>query len=141
MLAGFDVKKDDQIAYTLLRVVVGINLMMHGVSRMLAGPAAFAAKLTEQFTHTPLPLWSVRGFGLILPFCEGVLGLLLLIGLRTRAALIGSGILIAVLTFGSALMQDWAAAATQLVYALIFSILLFLRRYNGFSVDAWMERE
>jgi thiosulfate dehydrogenase [quinone] large subunit len=41
-----------------------------------------------------------------------------------------------VLTFGSALVQDWSAAGTQLMYALIFSVLMFLRRYNGWSLDA-----
>jgi thiosulfate dehydrogenase [quinone] large subunit len=124
----------------VLRVIVGVNLTMHGVSRMLAGPAVFAAKLMDQFAHAPLPWWSVRGFRLVLPFIEGLLGLLLLVGLRTRAALIGASLLSAVLTFGSALAQDWSAAGSQLVYALIFSLLLFLRRYNGWSLDGWMAR-
>lgn len=126
---------DERLAYALLRMVVGVNLLMHGVSRMLAGPAAFAGKLTEQFARTPLPAWSVRSFGILLPAVEGLIGMLLLIGFRTRAALIAGGILIGVLTFGSALAQDWAAAGTQLVYALVFSALLFLRRYNAWCLD------
>ena len=53
---------DQRLAYALLRMVVGLNLLMHGVSRMLAGPGTFAAKLAGQFAHAPLPAWSVWSF-------------------------------------------------------------------------------
>jgi thiosulfate dehydrogenase (quinone) large subunit len=140
-MASVEVEGNDgQIAYALLRIVVGTNLMMHGVSRMMAGPSEFAAKLVEQFAHSPLPAWSVWGFGLVLPSIEGLLGLLILSGLRTRAALIAGSALIVVLTFGSALVQDWSAAGIQLNYALVYSLLIFLRRYNEWSVDGWMSK-
>jgi thiosulfate dehydrogenase [quinone] large subunit len=131
---------DERIAYAVLRIAVGINLLMHGVSRMIAGPGEFAAKLVMQFSHAPLPAWSVWFFGLILPSIEALLGLLILIGLRTRAALIAASLLIALLTFGSALLQDWAAAGTQLTYALVYSTLIFLHRHNGYSIDSWISR-
>jgi thiosulfate dehydrogenase [quinone] large subunit len=132
--------QDQRIAYALLRIVVGVNLTMHGVSRMLVGPGAFAARLVGQFAHSPLPAWSVWGFGMVLPAIEALLGMLLLIGLRTRATLIAGMLLIMVLTFGSALVQDWPAAGLQLTYALVYSALLFLLRYNGWSLDACIDR-
>jgi thiosulfate dehydrogenase [quinone] large subunit len=132
---------DQRLAYALLRIVVGLNLMMHGLSRMLIGPGVFASKLVGQFAHAPLPVWSIWSFGMVLPAVEALLGLLLLIGLRTRAALVAGSLLIMVLTFGSGLVQDWPAAGLQLTYALIYSVLLFLLRYNGWSVDAWMARQ
>jgi thiosulfate dehydrogenase [quinone] large subunit len=132
---------DERTAYALLRAVVGTNLLMHGVSRTMAGSGEFAAKLVMQFEHTPLPAWSIWAFGLTLPSIEGILGILLLIGLRTKATLIAASLLILVLTFGSALLQDWPAAGTQLTYALVYSALLFLRRYNGWSVDSWMAKD
>ena len=64
---------DQRTAYALLRIVVGLNLMMHGISRMVAGPGEFAAKLVMQFSHAPLPAWSVWLFGLTLPTIEGLL--------------------------------------------------------------------
>ncbi|WP_348266389.1 DoxX family membrane protein [Edaphobacter paludis] len=140
MRTTFD-SSDQRLAYALLRMVVGLNLMMHGVSRMLAGTDKFAAHMVGQFTHSPLPGWSVWDFGMVLPAMEALLGLLLLIGLRTRAALVAGSLLIMVLTFGSALAQDWPAAATQLNYALVYSALLFLLRYNGWSLDACMVRD
>jgi thiosulfate dehydrogenase [quinone] large subunit len=129
---------DERIAYALLRVVAGVNLLMHGVSRTLAGPANFAGKLVDQFAMTRLPPWSVWGFGLLLPSVEMLLGALLLPGVRTKPVLIGCGVLMVVLTIGSALVQDWSATGWQLVYGLVFSVLLFMRRYNGWSVDSWM---
>jgi thiosulfate dehydrogenase (quinone) large subunit len=132
--------RERRTAYALLRVVVGVNLMMHGISRIISGPGEFAAKLVIQFTHAPLPAWSVWGFALILPSIEGILGLLILIGLRTRAALIAAGILIAILTFGTTLVQDWNTTAIQLTYAITYAALLFLGRYNGWSIDSWIAR-
>ena len=127
--------KDEKIAYALLRVVTGANLLMHGASRLIAGQSAFATHLTEQFAHSQLPQWSVSAFGRVLPPVEGLLGLLLLIGWKTRTALIAASLLMIALTFGSSLVQDWNAAGMQLMYALVFSVLMFLRRYNGWSID------
>jgi thiosulfate dehydrogenase (quinone) large subunit len=132
--------RERRTAYALLRLAVGVNLTMHGISRMISGPGEFAAKLVIQFTHAPLPAWSVWGFALMLPSIETILGLLILLGLRTRAALIAATLLIPVLTFGSALVQDWNSAGIQLTYAMAYSALLFLRRYDGWSIDAWMGR-
>jgi thiosulfate dehydrogenase (quinone) large subunit len=140
MMQAASESSDERLAYALLRIVVGANLMMHGISRMIAGTGEFAAKLVMQFAHAPLPAWSVWAFGLVLPAIEGGLGLLLLIGLRTRAVLIAAMLLIMVLTFGSSLLQDWSAAGIQLTYAAIYAALLFLRRYNSRSADAWMAR-
>lgn len=130
--------RDERLAYALLRVAVGTDLMMHGISRMLAGPGEFAAKLVMQFAHAPLPSWSVWVFGLILPAIEGILGLILLLGLRTRATLVAASMLVLVLTFGSSLLQDWSVVNIHLAYAAVYSALLFLRKYNAWSVDAWI---
>jgi thiosulfate dehydrogenase (quinone) large subunit len=132
--------RERRTAYALLRLAVGVNLTMHGVSRMISGPGEFAAKLVIQFTHAPLPAWSVWGFALMLPSIETILGLLILLGLRTRAALIAASLLIVVLTFGSALVQDWNATGIQLTYAIAYAALLFLSRYNSWSIDAWLRR-
>ncbi|HZD47133.1 MAG TPA: DoxX family membrane protein [Silvibacterium sp.] len=131
--------RNESLAYALLRLIVGMNMTMHGVSRLTAGPAQFAAKMTTQFSHSPLPSWSVWAFAMAVPPIEGLLGFLLLIGLRTRAALIAGLVWVLVLTFGSSLIQDWQAAQAQLTYALAYAALLFLLRFNAWSVDGWMD--
>jgi thiosulfate dehydrogenase [quinone] large subunit len=77
----------------------------------------------------------VYGFGLALPWVEAVLGFLVLVGLRTRSALIGGSTLIFVLTFGSTLRQDWESAGLQLIYAGIYAALLSYRNRNIYSLD------
>jgi thiosulfate dehydrogenase [quinone] large subunit len=136
MRNGFQLK-DERLGYALLRVVLGVNLLMHGVGRILMGAGEFAFKLQTQFAHSPLPSWSVRSFGVVLPGIECLLGALM-VGLRTRAALIATGALMALLTFGSGLIQDFTAAGTQLIYAAIIAALVALVRFDGWSADAWM---
>lgn len=128
-------QSDRRIAYALLRAIIGVNLAVHGISRLLAGPHAFAASLVTQFHVTPLPPWSVSAFGLILPWVEAVLGLLILLGLATRYALIAASITILVLTFGSTLRQDWESAGLQLIYAAVYAALLAFRSENLYSLD------
>jgi thiosulfate dehydrogenase [quinone] large subunit len=133
--------RDKVTAYALLRITLGTNIAMHGVSRVIAGPAVFSTKLATQFAASPLPQPLVHAFGQSLPWLETLFGLLLLIGLRTRAALIGGALLMLVLTFGSSLIQDWQAASTQLIYAAVYAALLFLLRFNGWSIDALLDRK
>ena len=126
------------IAYLLLRVTIGMNICVHGVSRIFAGPSAFAHSLIAPFQKTPLPTWVVLGFGLLLPWFEAILGLSVLIGLRTRLALIAGSILLIVLTFGSTLRQDWESAGLQLIYASIYAALLAFLNKNTYSLDAFL---
>jgi len=140
MTAEAQMERDRILAYALLRIVLGINILMHGVSRIYAGVSVFAGSLLPQFEKTPLPASMVHAFGVTLPFAETVLGALLLFGLSTRYACALGLLLLAVLTFGSALHQDWNTAGIQLVYALVYAALLGLRRYDKLSVDGWLHR-
>ncbi len=127
--------KDRRIAYFLLRVILGLNIFMHGLSRLLAGSAVFVTKITTQFAHTPLPHEGLVAFAILLPWVEALLGFLLLVGLWTRFALIAGSLLMLILTFGSTLVQDFGIAGLQLTYAIAYSGLLFLLRYNRYSID------
>ena len=124
------------IGYSLLRATLGLNIFFHGVSRLVAGVGSFAAGLVKMFHATPLPATLVRLFGYTLPWMEATVGLLVLIGLGTRYALAVGALLIFVLTFGTTLRQDWDTAGLQLGYALVFSLLLIWREWNGLSLDA-----
>ena len=137
MGAGFELK-DERLGYAFLRVVLGANLLMHGVGRMLMGPGEFGFSLRTEFMHSRLPAQAVWVFGTVLPGIECLLGALILFGLRTRAALIASGALMVVLTFGSGLIRDFTAEGTQLMYAVIIATLVALVRFDGWSADAWM---
>ena len=133
--------KDERLGYVLLRLAFAFNMLMHGVSRILMGPGDFAFKLQTQFANSMLPAAGVRVFGILLPGVEALLGFLILIGLRTRVALVAVSLLMMVLMFGAAMIQDWSAAGTQLVYAAIVSGLIVLQRFDGWSVDVWLRRK
>lgn len=113
---------DAQRAHLILRVTLGLNIATHGLAR-IGHPAAFADALVRDFQTTWLPAWSVRAFALPLPFLELAVGLAVLIGLRTRAALAVGGAMIAALTFGACLRESWEIAGLQVVYALAYYVL------------------
>jgi len=126
---------DFSLAYALLRATLGVNIAMHGISRILAGVGVFAAGVEKQFAATPLPHFAVRAFAVSLPWAEAVIGLLVLLGVVTRWALVAGTLLILVLTFGSTLHQDWEVAGLQLIYALVYAILIALLKHNSIALD------
>jgi len=128
------------LAYLLLRATLGLNILIHGVTRLLSGPRQFATFLVHAFQATPLPPSLVTTFGYSLPWIEALLGLLLLVGLFTRPALIGGTLLILLLTFGTTLRQDWETAGLQLIYAVIYTLLLALHAGNRYSLDPVLRR-
>jgi len=132
--------RDMQLAYLLLRLTLGLNILLHGLSRILAGPSHFAASLVPEFAKTPLADWAVYDFGLILPWAEGLLGLLLLLGLVTRWTLVAGSLLMLTLTFGTTLRQDWPSAGLQLIYSIVYAALLAFRSLNLYSVDSLLHR-
>ncbi|MGB8536202.1 MAG: hypothetical protein WCD57_07300, partial [Acidobacteriaceae bacterium] len=79
-------------------------------------------------------------FGLSLPWIESIVGLLILVGVATRYVLFFGGLLIAVLTFGTTLMQQWEISGTQLIYAVAFSLLLVWRRHDLLSIDGLLAK-
>jgi thiosulfate dehydrogenase (quinone) large subunit len=129
-------QRDAAIAYLLLRATLGLNICLHGVTRIAAGLTIFAHSLVPMFQKTILPPWSVYVFGLTLPWAEAILGGLILVGLRTRAALIGGALTMLVLTFGTALRQDWQVAGLQLIYAAVYAALLAAHPNDLYSLDA-----
>jgi thiosulfate dehydrogenase (quinone) large subunit len=128
-------RRGPALAFLLLRLTLGLNICMHGVSRIAAGPATFADSIVPMFRNTPLPAWGVHVFGLVLPWAEAILGFLLLLGFCTRFALVAGSLLILVLTFGTTLRQDWSTAGVQLSYAAVYAALLALDRWNDYSLD------
>jgi thiosulfate dehydrogenase [quinone] large subunit len=132
-----DTVRDRSLAYFLLRFVLGLNIAVHGISRLYAGPSTFAHALVPMFSQTPLPSTAVYAFGVCLPWAEAIVGIFVLLGACSRWAYVIGLLEIAALTFGSTLRQDWESAGLQLIYALLYAILLATRDYNGLSIDGW----
>jgi thiosulfate dehydrogenase [quinone] large subunit len=68
-------------------------------------------------------------------------GLLMILGLWTSVALIAGSLLMLTLQIGTCLAQNWDVAGVQLIYVLLFFILILLTycERNRWSVDLWWE--
>ena len=137
-----DWRSDGSLAYGLLRFTFGLNIMMRGIVRIAMGLPAFQTYMLTQFKDVPvMPPAFLVPFASALPFIETLIGLCILVGFQTRAALVAGALMIAALTFGTMLRSDFTIAWLQLDYALAFFVLIALRSWNLISVDAMMRKE
>jgi len=128
---------DKSLAYGVLRFAFGINIFGHGFIRVMTGTDKFVAWMLKEMQGTMLPEAIVRPFAYVVAWGELLLGLALILGLFTRSALVLGGLLIAALTFGTTLRQDWGIAGLQVTYSLLYFVLLYFRENNNqLSVDA-----
>jgi len=134
-----DWRSDGSLAYGLFRFTFGLNIMMRGIVRIALGLPAFQNYMLTQFKDVPvMPSAFLVAFASVLPFVETLIGLCILVGFQTRTALVAGSLMIAALTFGTMLRQDFTIAWLQLDYAIAFFILIALRSWNLMSVDAMM---
>lgn len=127
-------RNDVAIAYVLLRILFGIGFFNIGFSK-IRGIGGFANAMVDQFKNTFLPADLVRITAAIVPPAEVIIGLLLIFGLATRGALIAGFLLMMILQAGVTLLQNWDTAANQLIYCIIFFLLLAGVGFNRFSLD------
>ena len=79
-------------AILFARLVLGLIFFMAGMMKVFQlGPLEHARKYFLPFSDTFLPIWSLWAAGVAIPFIELIAGALVLLGLRTRDALIALG--------------------------------------------------
>jgi thiosulfate dehydrogenase [quinone] large subunit len=123
-----------ELAFVLGRLLLGLNFLMHGLVR-IPKLAVFSAGIEKEFAAAPLPPALVSAYAHALPFAEGSIGLLLLLGLWTRPALVAAMVVIMSLVFGSSLLEKWSLVGDQLLYGLyIITLVLHLQR-NRLCLD------
>jgi thiosulfate dehydrogenase [quinone] large subunit len=134
---------DYVLAFFTLRLALGINELMHGVTRIFMGPglSGFLAFTQNQFKDAPLPVWQVRSFATVVPICELLIGVLLIVGLWTRWALALAALLMVGIIFGTAMRSDWQLVFLQMFYSFLYALMLTWRRYDAWSVDAMMSKK
>ncbi len=111
------------------------------MSRLLANHQAFLAYLNNALAPAALiPKGTLPVFAAVLPWVETILGLLLLLGLFTRFALIAGFLVMILLMSGVTLAQDWETAGLELIYCIIYFILLTFLNRNYFSLDSLLRR-
>ena len=132
-------RRDIILAYTFLRIVLGVNFFNHGFTRLGDIPG-FAQSMVDMFQGTFVPEVLVRVPAMLVPIVEFAGGLLVTIGLATQAALVTLFGLMIVLMYGVTLIQNWDAAGSQLIYCLVLFILISANSFNTFSLDNLFSR-
>ncbi|MFD1468895.1 MauE/DoxX family redox-associated membrane protein [Hymenobacter caeli] len=121
-------------AFVMGRLLLGVSFLAHLLVRA-PKLAAFQAGLLKQFAGTLLPAALVGPYALALPWAEGAVGLLLVLGWCTRPALVATMLLLTSLLFGSSLLEQWNTVAIQLLYGLYTVVLLLQVQFNRLCLD------
>lgn len=124
-----------ELGFLLLRLGLGVNLFLHGLGRFGANWDKFQTWISTLFADSPLPTSLVTLAGNIIPPAEFLLGLLLILGFKTKWASFGSGLLFINLIFGMSLLQKWDIVGLQMTYLLFSFLLLFFLNHDTYSLD------
>lgn len=130
---------DFSMAHLLARLALGMNIAMHGLTR-IPRFGDFKGYLTKEFAGSPLPQGLVEISAVGIVAAESVIGVLILAGLFLRQALIAGTVLMLVLLFGVCLIWNWNAAGSQMVYVIFFVGLLATLKFDRWSVDGWRRK-
>jgi uncharacterized membrane protein YphA (DoxX/SURF4 family) len=134
---------DRSWALLFARLVVGLIFFMAGFWKVFQlGPLQHARKYFLPFADTFLPVWSLWAVGVVIPLVELIAGGLVILGLRTREALVALGFVLAIVTFGHLLKEPLYEFHTHVIprLALVLFVLLLPRREDRFSIDYLLAR-
>lgn len=132
---------ENQRAWALFfaRAVLGLMFFMAGVHKVFQMGALTHARdwFVVPYAETFLPIWALWAVGTVIPFVELSAGALVLLGLRTRYALIALGFDLAVVTFGHLLMEPFYQLQIHVLprLALILFVLMVSQEDDRFSLD------
>ena len=130
-------------AILFARLVLGLIFFMAGVMKVFQlGPLEHARKYFLPFADTFLPVWSLWAVGVVIPFVELIAGAMVILGLRTREALVSLGFVLAIVTFGHLLHEPLYEFHTHVIprLALVLFVLLMPHEDDLFSLDHLVTR-
>jgi uncharacterized membrane protein YphA (DoxX/SURF4 family) len=123
------------------RTVLGLIFFMAGVYKgFQQGPVGHVKQLFLPYSNTFLPIWSLWLVGLTIPFVELLGGLLVLVGWRTRLALVALGAVLVTVTFGHLLKEPLYAFHEHVIprLALLAFVLAVPPETDTLSVDGFL---
>jgi len=128
-------------AILFARLVLGLIFFMAGEWKVFQlGPIEHVKMFFLPYTDTFLPVWSLWAVGFTIPFVELIAGGMVIIGLRTREALVALGFVLAIVTFGHLLKEPLYEFHTHVIprLALLLFVLLLPREADRFSLDHFL---
>jgi uncharacterized membrane protein YphA (DoxX/SURF4 family) len=131
-------------AILFARLILAFIIFMAGAWKVFSlGPLEHARRLfVEPYAHTFLPRWALWATGTVVPFVELAAGGLLLVGYRTRAALLALGGVLVLVTFGHLVKDPLYEFHTHVIprTALLLFVLAMPAAEDRFSIDGWRRR-
>jgi len=131
-------------ALLFARLVLGLIFFMAGVFKVFQlGPLEHARRFfVEPYAESFLPVWSLWATGVTVPIVELVAGGLVLIGWRTRAALLALGAVLVLVTFGHLLAEPLYPFHEHVIprLALVLFLLVLPSQDDRWSADGWWAR-
>jgi uncharacterized membrane protein YphA (DoxX/SURF4 family) len=126
------------------RAILGLIFFMAGFWKVFQlGPLEHARRLfVVPYAQTFLPRWSLWATGTTVPIVELVAGAMVLVGWRTRAALVALGAVLVLVTFGHLLLDPLYEFHTHVIprAALLLFVLVMPQGEDQASVDSWLAR-
>src|SRR5438309_8936652 len=127
MNSSKDSNLDRSWALLFARLVLGLIFFMAGLYKVFQlGPLQHARKYFLPYADTLLPVWSLWATGVVIPFVELIAGGLVILGLRTREALVALGAVLAIVTFGHLLKEPLYEFHTHVIPRLALLLFIFL---------------
>jgi uncharacterized membrane protein YphA (DoxX/SURF4 family) len=138
-------RDDTAKAWAILfaRGVLGLIFFMAGVWKVFVlGPVGHVERFFLPFKDTFLPIWSLWAVGFTIPFVELIGGAMVIIGLRTRIALVSLGWVLVIVTFGHLLEKALYPFHEHVIprLALVLFLLVMPRDLDRYSLDALLTR-
>lgn len=121
-------------SFIILRFAIAASMLGHGLVR-LPKLTAFSQWMVGSFKNALLPRALVTPFSYALPVAEFAVGLLLVLGLFTKPALLAGGVVMIILIVGTCLIENWEALPSQLIHVAFFALLLSYTQNNTFALD------
>ena len=120
------------------RAVLGLIFFIVGVYKVFEqGAIGHVKQWFLPYSDTFLPVWSLWAVGLTIPFVELFAGAMVLLGWRTRGALLALGSVLVIVTFGHLLKDPLYAFHEHVIprLALLVFVLAVPPEADSLSVD------
>jgi thiosulfate dehydrogenase (quinone) large subunit len=133
---------DHSAAFLLLRLFLGLRTLLAGIEKFeskgtysLANYSENMGRMAQGITGASfLPIWMTKTFALSLGYVLVVLGVALLLGLKTRVTLFLGGLVYVGLSFGLMAVQESEGVSWLGLHVGLFAAALVLSKHERFAV-------
>lgn len=135
-------RSDYTAAFLLLRLFLGLRTLLAGVEKFEANRSFSFSNYYENMermatgisNNSFIPLWAAKAFAYPLGYLLTLLGLAVLLGVKSRISLFVTGLLYVALGFGLMAVQEGEGVAWIGVQVAMFAFALVLVRNERFAI-------